>query len=236
MNTLHREAYKFNAHHPERKHSVRPSRKVPFTGLTLAIGLAVVILFAISGTSCGKPQPTRVVQFYLEEIGKPNVSLKRIEKYTTEAFREDLLNNSIITEIIESGGNYYNLFSQLMSEDDIKLVQEEYDFDIGYNEVTNENLAQVKVYIRPMPKRGVKVEKSLESETLHPILIDILGQRQPLEFWFKLRNYDGEWKIEKITYPGALSAVITERGTATVTIPMPVEIRPVEEEVETDDT
>ncbi len=175
----------------------------------------------MTATSCGPPSPEKVVQRYLEEIGKPKVSEKQIELYTTEEFRDDLLNSAILSEIIKSGGNYYNLFSQLMSGDDYALLQEEYDFDIGYTEVINEDIAQVKVYVRPMPKHGLKVEKSLESTTLHPILIEILRERQTIEFWFKLHRYDGRWKIDQITYPGALSAVINERGASTVTIPMP---------------
>ncbi len=122
-----------------------------------------------------------------------------------------------------AGGNYYNLFAPVMSEEDYQLIQEEYDFKIAYKETVEGKVALVQVTVRPLLKRGVKNAKAINSETLHALLKQILKESIPLEFKFALRLVDEDWKIRDIINPGILDEVIFERATPTVTVPMPGE-------------
>ena len=194
-------------------------------GRHCALHVVVVLLICIPIflTSCGKPAPKRVVERYLEEITKPEIDEERIELYTMERFREKLKQNALLAEIMTAGGNYYNLFAPIMSEEDYQLIQEEYDFKITYKESIEGKVALVQVTVRPLLKKGVKNPKAINSETLHALLKQILKESIPLEFKFALRLVDENWKIRNIINPGILDEVIFERATPTVTVPMPGE-------------
>jgi hypothetical protein len=173
--------------------------------------------------SCGKATPERVVKRYLEEIGKTPMAKERIEAYTTEHFREDVIQNALIAEIKAAKGNYLDLLTPLMSEEDARLVDEYYDFKVMYREFVEDKLALVKVFIKPVLRSKVEVNKALESETLHPLLKQELKDQASSEFLFKLKLIDEAWKIDNIIYPPVLETVIKERTSATVTIPIPRE-------------
>lgn len=185
--------------------------------------IVLLICIPIFLTSCGKPAPKRVVERYLEEITKPDIDVERVELYTMERFREKLKQNALLSEIMTAGGNYYNLFAPIMSEENYQLIQEEYDFKITYKETIEGKVALVQVTVRPLLKRGVKTPKAINSETLHALLKQILKESIPLEFKFVLRLVDEDWKIRDIINPGILDEVKFERTTPTVTVPMPGE-------------
>lgn len=187
------------------------------------VAIVLLICIPIFLTSCGKPAPKRVVERYLEEITKPDIDVERVELYTMERFREKLKQNALLSEIMTAGGNYYNLFAPIMSEENYQLIQEEYDFKITYKETIEGKVALVQVTVRPLLKRGVKPPKAINSETLHALLKQILKESIPLEFKFVLRLVDEDWKIRDIINPGILDEVKFERTTPTVTVPMPGE-------------
>ena len=198
-----------------------------YSRTTVTLLLIILLLFSsLVITSCGKPTPTRTVEWYLEEITKPEIDEDRIEQFTTERYRDKLKENALLSEIMASGKNYYNLFAPLMSEDDYRTVQDEYDFKIHYKEIVEGNLSVVQVTVRPILKKGIKNSNALESDTLHPLLKQALQESMYLEFKFALRLTDERWKIKDIIYPGILDEVKYERSAPSVTIPPPDETGP----------
>jgi hypothetical protein len=185
----------------------------------------IFLLLPFIITSCAKPTPQRIVQRYLEAIGGDKVDEGKISKYTTERFRENLLQNALIAQIKSAKGNYFDLLAPLMSREDTSLVQEYYEFKVMYREVVEEKLAVVNVYIRPELKNKNVENKVLESETIHPLLKQAIKDELKLEFLFKLRLKEDGWKIDAVIYPAILEKVVSDRASATVTIPMPEESR-----------
>jgi len=94
--------------------------------------LILLLLLPIIAASCAKQTPQRIVQRYLEAIGSEKVDENEISKYTTDRFREDLLQNALIAQIKSAKGNYFDLLAPLMSREDTLLVQEYYDFKVMY--------------------------------------------------------------------------------------------------------
>jgi hypothetical protein len=195
------------------------------TTVTLLL-IMLLLSYSLVITSCGKPTPTRTVEWYLEEITKPEINEDRIEQFTTERYRDKLKGNALLSEIMASGKNYFNLFAPLMTEDDYQAVQDEYDFKITYSEVVEGNIALVNVTVRPILRKGIKNPTALESGTLHPLLKQALQESMHLEFKFALRLTDEQWKIKDIIYPGILDEVKYERSAPSVTIPPPDETGP----------
>jgi hypothetical protein len=181
------------------------------------------LLLPATASGCSKPAPKRIVQNYLEAIGRPEVNETLVDKYITEKYRNDLVRNTLIKEIKEAKGNYFDLISPLMSQGDARLVEDNYDFDVTYKETIEEQLALVEVDVKPVPKDIKGKDMALESKTLHPLLKEILQEKNTLQFMFKLKLVDGKWLIDNVIYPLILKQVISERTRATVTIPMPEE-------------
>ena len=112
-----------------------------------------------------------------------------------------------------------------MSKEDTSLVQQYYDFKMMYREVVEEGekLAQVTVFVRPVLKTKTDKNDVLQSETIHPLLKQAIKDELNLEFWFVLKLRDDGWKIDKVIYPAILQKVVSDRASASVTIPMPDE-------------
>ena len=176
-----------------------------------------VVLFIF--LACSPPSPKRVVQMYLEDFCSASSRGKNLDQYMTEKYRQEFKKISFIPETQAADENYFNIFSPLIKLEDAELIYKEYDFKISYLEQIAVKSAVVRVDLKILPKPNLKDPKALESETLRDDLKNILKDKPKLQFLFRMKKHDENWKIDKVIYPELLARIIMGKIEATVVIP-----------------